>query len=462
MIPPEIKKRGKEKEYIRALRKGEERIPRCNLLILGEQEVGKTSLYRLITGRKFLPDLESTRGIDNNTVEVVDTRQVSIASWNEINEKQRKAKDEEAYLSGIANEIGPLTATKAKPRKPPTEEELLLRIRDLVTEYERSKDTISAHTSVIRQPTVFHTPAVSHAPAVSLGTPQEYRIKQAPEVSKQQPKPRLAESTHQQRNKQVQKFRLPPPLPTPHTKVKHEGELIPAVSPEVTELAPPSDLSRKRHLSLGKKMRAGFQKQDPELYLNTFDFAGQHEYRPMHHCFITGRAVYLVVFNLQKVIPLGTEGSEHSLEEIRYWLHSIQAHISHTYSNKKRVFLVGTHRSPKDEKDGRPISEDELAEVDEKLCSEFFKGDHHNRCVNLLCFVSGSLGKERIFHAVENSCDKEDEREVSGAKLLRSELKRVTDSLDFLKNKYPIIWLRFEEQLLNLREKIQEQQSSQV
>ena len=66
MIPAAIWKRGPSyvEEYRRALKEGKTSIRRLQLLVLGEERVGKTSLVRSLLGMEFLPDCEPTRGID--------------------------------------------------------------------------------------------------------------------------------------------------------------------------------------------------------------------------------------------------------------------------------------------------------------------------------------------------------------------------------------------------------------
>ena len=68
---------------MKALNEGKTKIPRCKLLILGKEEVGKTSLYRQLVGKEFKENMDSTRGIDDNIVETVDRRSVDTEKWQE-------------------------------------------------------------------------------------------------------------------------------------------------------------------------------------------------------------------------------------------------------------------------------------------------------------------------------------------------------------------------------------------
>ena len=178
----------------------------------------------------------------------------------------------------------------------------------------------------------------------------------------------------------------------------------------------------------------------------------------MHHCFITRRAIYLVVFNLQHMVAylddkvMSKSSGERSLEEIRYWLNSIHAHIhisTEEDKSTKRVFLVGTHKAPKDPKHGRSLTENDLERVHKELKKIFYDNDKHNRSVNHLCFTCNG---QRIFAAVENSLDGKGERKASGITALQEELKVASKVLPFLQEQYPILWLQFERGLLQLRE----------
>jgi len=229
-----------------------------------------------------------------------------------------------------------------------------------------------------------------------------------------------------------------------------------------------SGVSRRQIQSINRELKSTSRhKKEPTLHLNTYDFAGQKEYRPMHHCFITRRSIYLVVFNLQKLVKLIQSGkaeeSSEALEEIRYWLNSIHAHIhSGPEDGKmKRVFLVGTHMSPKNPEQGMHITEDELKQIHELLENAFYNrsGDPQCRFANHLQFPGP---ENRIFAAIENSFDGSGERTVSGAEALQQKLKQTSKSLKFLKEEFPILWLRFEELLIRLRETQQQRKASQV
>ncbi|XP_071960738.1 leucine-rich repeat serine/threonine-protein kinase 2-like isoform X2 [Antedon mediterranea] len=75
-----------------------------------------------------------------------------------------------------------------------------------------------------------------------------------------------------------------------------------------------------------------------DFLLSTWDFAGQEDFYSTHPCFLTGRALYLVVFDLSKGVS--------EINTIRPWLLTIQA-----LAPSCPVILVGTHKDkvPKDQ-----------------------------------------------------------------------------------------------------------------
>ena len=163
--------------------------------------------------------------------------------------------------------------------------------------------------------------------------------------------------------------------------------------------------------------------------------------------------MYFVVFNLQKMIEY-IEAKESSslpnpIEQIRYWLYSIHAHVfpPEEGDDLRRVCLVGTHRCPPGK---RYISDEEIKIIDKNLRAEFGDDD---RCINLFHYMGASRPK-KIFAAVENSIDgkTEGDRDKSGAVFLQKELKVVSKQLSFLEDLHPLIWLKFEQKLIKMRE----------
>ena len=367
--------------YLRALDEGEQKIPYCGLLILGREQVGKTSLYRQLVGKAFKQYLESTKGIDNNTVDTVDRRVLDVEAWREKEGTDAGKQFGDAVINIVVPQL---------PEKPseltPEDEEEAMRSRD------RGRD------------------AASH-------------------------------------------FMDPQLLSSTITSTWLQTSSLPITQDRRPERIPIGMLNRKQGERLDSIMKKGkekFEAIEPVLVLNVLDFAGQKEYRPMHHCFIRRRAIYVVVFKIPDLLDKSLRCS--AIEEIRYWVHSIHAHIyppdeSTRGADEKvrRVFLVGTHRGE------QKLSKESFIEVNglvEKMAMD-------DRCVNHICPIKLPDYGCSFFIPVENSLDKEHCQGgcylvESGTKLLQEKIKAMCknrQALPFLHESHPIKWLKFEEDL---------------
>ena len=100
--------------------------------------------------------------------------------------------------------------------------------------------------------------------------------------------------------------RQPPPPTNPRPPPTNPTVTqSPTPRPRSSRPAPPppprSSISQGSARKIEKLSRTGKGK-DPPLTFHTLDFAGQKLYRPMHHCFITQHAFYIVVFNLEDFV----------------------------------------------------------------------------------------------------------------------------------------------------------------
>ncbi|XP_033098201.1 leucine-rich repeat serine/threonine-protein kinase 2-like [Anneissia japonica] len=103
------------------------------------------------------------------------------------------------------------------------------------------------------------------------------------------------------------------------------------------------------------KISVKHDRKPVDFLLSTWDFAGQEDFYSTHPCFLTGRALYLVVFDLSKGI--------NEINTIRPWLLTIQA-----LAPSCPVILVGTHKDkvPKDQQD---VILSGISEQIQQLCS---------------------------------------------------------------------------------------------
>ena len=490
MIPIEISRRGEEaiEIYKRVLKKGKQKIPRCNLLILGEERVGKTSLYRLLVKKDFVENQQPTRGIDNNEVDIVDARSVTMGDeWEEKPKENQEEQISKTYIDGMSEtllaELPPEKIKKElyEPEPVLQEDELMKRLEDIRLELKNIRERLAQFiTSRPSQSPAVHDEHVDHVtsqrpkhPPTLAGATRDAQDKHHTQSHRQESIAHRKE--HQDRSKPRDSTQrvIEENKNSPILSLSSESEEVNVSTTELPPEEPKQEvstpgISRRESQSISKKLKAKKKKandqpkEPTQLELKALDFAGQKQYRPMHHCFITRRAMYLVVFNLQKMIeyiemekstPSDTTSSggvipSSPIEQLRYWLYSIHAHVfpPKEGDNMRRVCLVGTHRSPPE---GRQISDSEIMKINERLTSEFEADD---RCINLFHYM-GSSKPKLIFAPVENSIDGKEynDRVQSGAVDLQKELKLVSSQLKFLDEDHPLIWLRFEQGLIKMR-----------
>lgn len=482
VIPLEIVRRGRDaiEIYKRVLKKGKGKLPRCNLLILGEEHVGKTSLYRLLVNKGFDPNQESTRGIDDNEVDIVDERSVTMGDdWEEKPKEKQEEQISKTYIEGMSKTLHDELPSE-KTRKGSVQPETVLQDKEIEKELEdiqkelksinESPVNVEVHVPLSQPPAAnivsVVKPSLQKYPYPPPGVTKKSQEKQYTQSLSQKP------TSHKKEHQDDPKPQNPPQREDANPQnFTISQELTTAPTPEPSPAKPkpkkkvnPPNISRQESQSISRKLKAkmkqpkGALKEPVQLELNALDFAGQKQYRPMHHCFITRRAMYLVVFNLQRMMKYIEEEesskvlSSTPIEQIRYWLYSIHAHVfpPEEGDNMRRVCLVGTHRSPKE--DGRHITDEEIKKINKRLRHEFSEDD---RCINLFHYMGESKPK-LIFAAVENSIDgkEEDDRKRSGAVFLQQELKMVSKQLKFLEEDLPLIWLRFERRLIRMRESL--------
>ena len=469
VIPPEIIKRGPRfiERYRQALRQGKEKIPRCGLLFLGEARKGKTSLYKLLVGKRFDPKQESTRGIDNNEVDTVDTRMVEMSSsWKEKSEEDQQKERDESHAFAIVKELPEDTLRKQenpKEFKVQTASELKRLIEEVNSNINKEKKPRKAPNPIDVQHLLSHLrldtqyapshPSQPLVTAPSLPTPQKTAAPRA--VPRPEPVPDLVKEKPDRAAKPQSKPKEPAPIvPPPKRAATDSGPKSKNEPPPQAQRSLSTTRTEAKSVNSVLKKRIKRVHKEPTLLLNVLDFAGQKNYRPMHHCFIRRRSLYIVVFNLQDMKKhilriqqpdSSCDGKGNPIEEVRYWLHSIHAHIyppekteREQDEHDRRVLLVGTHRNP-----GQ--TEQELKDNDLKCINELLEEEiiSDERCINHVRKISN-----RCFISVENSLA---DPEKSGAIELRRVLTEIKEQLKFLDEVYPLSWLRFEGRLIEMK-----------
>ncbi len=449
VIPVEIVNRGERaiEIYKRALRSGSTKIPRVTTLLLGDSRGGKSSLYRLLTGKCFVRNLDSTRGIDSNEVSGVEFRSVSVA------EGLRE-------MCGPEDQLDVLLASNVIQHLKVNGEMHVISPKDMDKHIYQE---IAKQVSWLQQ----QSDKTQSSPATDL-----FESNQESERQEEMP------STDQE---SVQQGEVPSggvdaiPAPDKHTErqaaadpdvpKKTTMEVADQESEQRNERQPAADIvsvpviSRVASGLIDNRLKHPQEEHQCTVYLNFLDFAGQRAYMPMHHCFIVRRAIYLVVFNLQELLPfIESEGnSDHStpFNKIRYWLNSIAVHTHEDERSRskgvKRIFLVGTRRAPQSSEDGVEITEVQLLDIDKRLRKEF-KDKYGKDICYVNCYFS-EKSDDAIFSPVESSL--KISCKESGARHLCKELNKICyddqRKLKFLNEEYPVVWLKFGMQLLSER-----------
>ena len=440
------------------------------MLILGKEQVGKTSLYRQMVGKEFREDLDSTKGIDNNDVKTVDTRGVDIHddNWKEKENPNAGEQFIESLGEKVRADLPSKSADTENIDERVEEGALLAKIRRTVRDIEILKRpppepkprAVVGLAALALQAGIPPPPQPTHT---SPPLPKKQRIEDTNATPTQLPfpsPPPQLKVVREERQKQPTQLSTKPPRvvakdPTPPPQ--EEPDATPPQPQDEGKVESddpdPGILTQRQTAQFGKILRRSKDKKDlpsaSPLHFNILDFAGQSQYRPMHHCYIARRALYLVVFNCEDMILFmkDPEAIPHNpIEDIRYWVQSINAHIyppdkderneDETYN---RVILVGTHRGDH--------SLDDLKKIDD-LIKEKLRNPE-GKTINHIYPVNDGLNKLGWFLAVENSIDSKTDnyREESGTKILQENIETITRQLGFMQEEHPIKWLKFQDRL---------------
>ena len=472
VIPPEIRKIGPEAVHAfrKALREGMQKIsPQFKLLVLGEARVGKTSLVHQMTCSEFISDLDPTHGIENKSIAtMVDSAHIGVShTWKPISEIEQADRNKEHSMRAVSKAVQPVilkTETgknvyNVKTEPQVSEMQMLHQINRLLVKpikTEPSKRTeanyaIRRHTNErqerepnskdnFQKDAEFPVTISSVLPqATSLNTKVSPPIKnqKANDINDHSTGHPLPKSVTKEKKTSSKGIDLTPePVSTPDA-APHELETKPIVRKVLKNW-----LGRRRVQNAIKELLTTAQKsQESPLDFQVLDFAGQKEYRPMHHCFMSRRAIYIVVFNLQHL--LDPEEKRKMFADIKYWLNSVHAHVHiQGYKYEKYIFLVGTHKNPGNGKVG--ITDDNLKKFSSELQEYLFTGECPFK--NGIHFFRPS-DHDLIMTGLENSMSHSN----SGIEFIKKEIEGFAKDLPFFTETYPITWLNFKDKMLKAK-----------
>ena len=382
-----------------------------------------------MTGIKFNPKLDSTRGIENQCIEtMIDTATIEIGSacncnWKRIDEKEQVNKHVQAFAGTVKH----LFETDNKESSNGTSIQ--------ITEGELLH-TIRAYLGKIRI-----SPEIKESTG-KINVSTKDQMKQNTSVVKDDSEP--ISNSHQNPSDNVpNQTPIKPRMDSEiHVAAEAKNDVITSPQPDKPNIGP-----QPSQLNLPVPQRIGFGRRDalhmkslacatePTLCLNALDFAGQEQYHPMHHCFMSRRAIYIVVCNLQHLCG---EKQNETFKDLKYWINSIYAHVHNEDMHNKYILLVGTHKSPGSGQ--HTITDGDLKKLSSDLRDNLF--GEHCRFKDAIRFYSDT---NLIIAGLENSMT---DKRSSGIEVIKTEIRKVLSHLPFLRETYPVSWLNFRVKLL--------------
>ena len=443
-IPSEIKRRGNKavEVYLQALNEGKEKIPYCSMLILGREEVGKTSLFRQLVGKPFLKDIKRTQGIDNSTVETFERRNVNTGEWV----MKEDGDQSEQFGNALAGEfMNRLPDRQSKGDKNVSKSDLLSQLekipshaKPLLPQKSGESDNVM---STWRPKTLVqdkNPSGLSHSKLQLTNTTEHSLVATTTGVKSQNLHLELSSSATPKQSDNI------PAMLNPS---RESSTAPPKQSDNIPAMLNPRE-SSKLNQTVMRSM--SYVRKEPEPCLNVKDFAGQVVYRPMHHCYINRQAIYVVVFKLPDMLEYihdHINSKYNPLDDICYWMRSIHAHTSNYESEiSRRVLLVGTYRGQ------LPDVSENVKEIDNFIEINLICDSHdYKPYVDYVYPTYDSPSACRFFIPVENSIDivsnPESYLQESGTKYVQETIKAMSKSLPHFNEQYPIKWLKFEEYL---------------
>jgi len=160
-----------------------------------------------------------------------------------------------------------------------------------------------------------------------------------------------------------------------------------------------------------KLVNEEMENEAPPLTLMFYDFGGQAVFHTLHHLFLTRYGVYLVIFDMRKLL---NDEKTKAMEEIEFWLRSINAHAPGAH-----IFLVGTHHDIVNE-------EDDLETIDEMLLN---LGIEENESI--------VRGPDYFYFPLDNRSTN-----ANRAQNLQIEMEKVFRNEKYIKDLVPSRWIR--------------------
>ncbi|XP_044163683.1 uncharacterized protein LOC114974378 [Acropora millepora] len=396
-VPAEIRARGPEakRAFQKAMKSGKVRVYRGRIMLLGQDRAGKTSLKKSLLGLPFDPEEESTVGVE------VDRSKCEL----EVDEVQN------------------WMPSKRKKRERSEFEEELARLISMDLREETEADD---NDSIATDPNV-----------------EEVKITDELQERKDYEGPKLLSDVDEPVTDTEEKSMIL------ENGQKAFSEQKPVDKNDSNELqlninstTLPNDVS-----DLVVRYLQSLQLEDDikseEVTLTLWDFAGQHLYYASHSVFLSGRAVYILVYNLNKNllataepfvkqgvnnIRLDNANNETNLDNLLSWLvsvHNIRSAAKENVAHQGKklsylqppVIIVGTNLD-------QPFEEVNTMEQRIKESLEYKEYERH---------VTAP------FFAVDNKTENDE-----GVQKLRQRIIEIFKNEPYMGEEVPLRWFRFE------------------
>ncbi|XP_015757180.1 PREDICTED: uncharacterized protein LOC107336623 isoform X2 [Acropora digitifera] len=326
-VPAEIRGRGPEAElaFQKAMKSGEVKVYRARIMLLGQDRAGKTSLKKSLLGLPFDLEEESTVGVEVESSKC-ELEVDEVQNWMPSKRKKREMSEFEQELARLI--VTDLRGTKANDNDSTATGPNVGEVK-ITDELEERKDC--------EEPQLLSD--------VVPDTKEESMIVEDGQKAFSEQKP-VDENDSNELQLNISSTILPNDV---------------------------TDLVVNNATDLVVRYLRSFQLEDDikskEVILSVWDFAGQHLYYASHSVFLSGRAVYILVYNLNKNLlaraepcvrqgvierSLDNPNNETNLDNLLAWLvsvHNIRSFAKKNVAHQGKkpsylqppVIIVGTN-----------------------------------------------------------------------------------------------------------------------
>ncbi|XP_044166042.1 uncharacterized protein LOC114951667 isoform X6 [Acropora millepora] len=400
-VPAEIRGRGPEAEraFQKAMKSGKVKVYRARIMLLGQDRAGKTSLKKSLLGLPFDPKEESTVGVevDRSKCELeVD----EVQNWMPSERKKREMSEFEEELARLI--VMDLRGTKANDSDStatdPNAEEV-----KITDEVEERKD--------------FEEPKLLSD--VVTDTREESMIVEDGQKVFSERKP-VDENDSNKLQLNINSTVLP-------------NDVTDLVAKNATDLV----VRYLRSLQLEDDIKS------KEVILTVWDFAGQHLYYASHSVFLSGRAVYILVYNLNKNLlaraepcvrqgvidsSLDNPNNETNLDNLLSWLVSVHNIRS---AAKKNVAHQGKKPS---------YLQPPVIIVGTNLDQPFEEVNTMEECIKKSIVDKKYMKHVTVpFFAIDNKTENDE-----GVQKLRQRIIEILKEEPYMGEEVPLRWFKFE------------------